>query len=79
MSSFPPLEVEASDRSAIDAVLSADKKRLALIEEEKALVACPDANTERLKQVWVGFWVWLNWAFHVQKYAGVRRAPGHWC
>lgn len=49
--SFTVAEVEASDRSAIEAVLSADKKRLALLEEEKALVACSDANTERLKQV----------------------------
>ena len=52
----PPLlvsEVEASDRSAIDVVLSADKKRLALLEEEKALLASADANTDRLQQVGV--------------------------
>ncbi|KAL5483788.1 hypothetical protein EMCRGX_G020203 [Ephydatia muelleri] len=45
-------EVEASERSAIDVVLSADKKRLALLEEEKALLASADANTERLQQVY---------------------------
>eukprot|EP00731_Ephydatia_muelleri_P023868 Em0016g139a len=36
----------------MDVVLSADKKRLALLEEEKALLASADANTERLQQVY---------------------------
>lgn len=45
-------EVEASDRSAIDVVLSADKRRLALLEEEKTLLASADANTERLQKVY---------------------------
>ena len=48
-------EVKADDTPAVDAVLSADKKRLALLEEEKKLVAESeagnDSNSERLKQV----------------------------
>ena len=47
--------MKADDTPAVDAVLSADKKRLALLEEEKKLVAESeagnDSNSERLKQV----------------------------
>lgn len=54
--SHPPLpEVKADDTPAVDAVLTADTKRLALLEEEKKLVAeseaGDDSNSERLKQV----------------------------
>ena len=56
---FPPShplpEVKADDTPAVDAVLTADTKRLALLEEEKKLVAeseaGDDSNSERLKQV----------------------------
>lgn len=45
----------ADDTPAIQAVLSADTKRLSLLEEEKKLVAeseaGDDSNSERLKQV----------------------------
>ena len=45
-----------SDTSAIEAVLKADKKRLALLEEEKKLVAegeaGNDSNSDRLQAVY---------------------------
>ena len=48
-------EVKADDTPAFDAVLSADKKRLQLLKEEKKLLAegesGDDSNSERLKQV----------------------------
>ncbi len=48
-------EVVADDTPAIDAVLSADKKRMALLEEEKALMAAgeagDDSGADRLKLV----------------------------
>lgn len=53
--SLTPSEVRADDTPAVDAVLSADTKRLRLLEEEKKLVAeseaGDDSNSERLKQV----------------------------
>lgn len=52
---LPLPEVKADDTPAVDAVLTADTKRLALLEEEKKLVAeseaGDDSNSERLKQV----------------------------
>ncbi|XP_006825293.1 ATP-binding cassette sub-family F member 1-like [Saccoglossus kowalevskii] len=49
-------EVTADETRAIDAVLNADKKRLALLKEEKELVKKSDAGddsvTDRLKQVY---------------------------
>ena len=48
-------EVKADDTPAFDAVLSADTKRLALLEEEKQLLAAgeagDDSGSDRLKQV----------------------------
>lgn len=47
-------EVQADDTKAIDAVLNADKKRLALLEECKRLEQAKgkDVNTERIKEVY---------------------------
>ncbi|XP_071948548.1 ATP-binding cassette sub-family F member 1-like isoform X2 [Antedon mediterranea] len=49
-------DVKADDTPAFEAVLNSDKKRLALIEEEKKLLAESEAgnntNSERLKQVY---------------------------
>ncbi|XP_033119145.1 ATP-binding cassette sub-family F member 1-like [Anneissia japonica] len=49
-------DVQADDTPAFEAVLNSDKKRLALIEEEKKLLAESEAgnntNSERLKQVY---------------------------
>lgn len=49
-------EVKADDTPAFDAVLSADKKRLALLEEEKQLLAASeagdDSGSDRLKLVY---------------------------
>lgn len=51
-------EVLADTTPAIDAVLSADKKRLQLLQEEKTLLAeserGDDTNSEKLKQVGLG-------------------------
>lgn len=46
-------EVLADDTKAIDAILNADKKRLALLEECKRLEQSKgkEVNTERLKEV----------------------------
>lgn len=48
-------EVVADETPAIDAVLSADKKRVSLLAEEKALMAAgeggDDSGADRLKQV----------------------------
>ena len=50
-------EVEADDTPAIDAVLKADTQRLALMKEEKDLVAESeagnDSRSDRLKEVGV--------------------------
>ena len=47
--------MQADETPAVEAVLSADTKRLQLLEEEKKLVAeseaGDDSNSERLKQV----------------------------
>lgn len=47
------IEVRADDTKAIDAVLKADKKRLALLEECQQLEKAKgkEANTDRLKEV----------------------------
>lgn len=50
------IEVEVGDISAVDTVLKADTKRLALLEEEKKLIAegeaGNDSNSERLQAVY---------------------------
>lgn len=50
------IEVEVGDMSAVDTVLKADTKRLALLEEEKKLIAegeaGNDSNSERLQAVY---------------------------
>lgn len=50
------IEVEVSDMSAVETVLRADTKRLALLEEEKTLLAegerGDDTNSDRLQAVY---------------------------
>lgn len=78
-------EVKADDTPAYDAVLSADKKRLKLLEEEKKLLAegerGDDSNSERLKQVCVSSELKSdkNVFLTVNCCVGVHRVECNWC
>ncbi len=71
-------EVVANDTPAFNAVLNADKKRLALLQEEKDLMAAgeagDDSGSDRLQQVCII----IRLLFLIQSHTGSCRAGCYW-